>query len=159
MEAIDQNKLLFVKCLLDAGANPNKIRDPKTRELTEADVPLQEATTISASHNDLSMVRLLLDYGANPNYRNDRMHYDSDGPQGRWDGISPLVAAAESGEFAIAELLLERGADPCLIRTDGAAPYDIALKAGHREIARLIMARMTSASCVIGNLSKPGSSR
>jgi len=74
--------------LLKAGAraDPRTVKDPR---------PLDEAILIGSA----GAVRLLLDHGADPNRRGTL-------------GETPLHVALDSHRFRIAELLVERGADP-----------------------------------------------
>ena len=60
-------------------------------------------------HNgDLEMVRLLLDLGLHPDDRHQLHHYESK----PYSWGEPLANAAGESQYEIAELLLERGADP-----------------------------------------------
>ena len=78
----------YAETLLKAGASAN--RRPGTDRR-----PLDDAILIGSE----GAVRLLLDYGANIDDRADL-------------GIVPLQTALDAQRFAIAELLLDRGADP-----------------------------------------------
>jgi ankyrin repeat protein len=50
-------------------------------------------------------------------------------------GLTPLQAAAESGDEELVELLLARGADPTLANEEGKTAIDLAVEAGHEELA------------------------
>jgi ankyrin repeat protein len=64
----------------------------------------------------------LLAAGADPNAR-------------QLGGFVPLHAAAQNGDKALAELLLDHGADPSLETDDGRSAAAIARAAGHDELA------------------------
>jgi hypothetical protein len=70
----------------------------------------------------------LLDHGADPNLA--------------WgdDGEAPLHVAARRWNVAMAERLIERGADVSLRRSDGATPHKVAELHGNPEIAKLLLA-------------------
>ena len=74
----------------------------------------------SGAHGDI--VRLLLDAGASPNSRQE-------------GGFTPLMSAAQNGDWPTLELLLERGAKPKLKTDDGRTAASIARDAGHDGIA------------------------
>lgn len=148
--SIENNKVAVAKVLLEAGANPNKVTDRKSSGYEDGEVPLLAAIRQALSLKDLSMTKLLLDFGADPNYRNGRMYHESEGRGNHddlWNGTSPLIFVADSDELPIIKLLLDRGANPCLPRTDGASPYSIALQAGQKASAKLILEYAKKKSC------------
>lgn len=63
---------------------------------------------IAVSNNNIDMVRLLLDLGLDPDDRHQLHHYETK----PYSWGQPLGYAAGNGRYDIAELLLERGADP-----------------------------------------------
>jgi ankyrin repeat protein len=67
------------------------------------------------------LARLLLDSGADVNAQGE-------------GGFTALHAAAQNGDEAFAELLLERGADPGLAAADGRRPVDLAQDSALREM-------------------------
>ena len=138
--ALDGNRYHLVKLLLEAGADPNRISDMKFVDFVEGDVPIFTAISQYGVHKDIRIIKLMLDHGANPNYRNNRLYEDLPvlSHDSMWNGTSPLMSAAELGYIEVVRLLLERGADPCLKRTDGVSPYTIAYKAGHYKTAALL---------------------
>lgn len=145
--AIKNNKVALARVFLKAGANPNKIMDPTTGEYVNGEVPLQAAIVWASYFHDTAMTKLLLDFGANPNYRNDRMFVEFKYLADHWSGISPLVLAVKQTNWAVVKLLLDRGADPCLPRTDGKTPYEIALDANDQESAKLIIGKTKQHAC------------
>jgi ankyrin repeat protein len=72
--------------------------------------------------------RWLLEHGADPNL-----------PWGA-DGESPLHVAARRWDVAMADLLLEHGADPRRRRTDGRTPHTLAELHGNRAVATRLLA-------------------
>jgi len=85
----------FAHRLLDAGASPNPPGNPEG--------PLRTAITL----NSLGAVRMLLDFRADPEVMEAT-------------GNRPLHIALDMEHFRIAELLLDRGADPWAIDSGGA---------------------------------------
>ena len=63
---------------------------------------------VAIASDDVEMVRLLLDLGLDPDDRHQLLHYESR----PYSWGEPLAWAAGNGQYACAELLLERGADP-----------------------------------------------
>ena len=64
--------------------------------------------TIAVQNDNIDMVRMLLDLGLHPDDRHQLHHYES--RPYSWGG--PLSDASGNSRYEIAELLLERGADP-----------------------------------------------
>lgn len=75
--------------------------------------------------NRSHMIRSLLRVGINLNVKNI-------------EGITPLMAAAQYNTVEIARILLENGALPSMMNNDGDTAYDIAVKKGHHDMARLL---------------------
>jgi len=65
---------------------------------------------VAASHNRADILRLLLDLGFDPNERTRMEDVDADGIAFTWG--MPLYHCAQSGKYELAEMLLQRGADP-----------------------------------------------
>ena len=65
---------------------------------------------------------------------------DVDAPNPAEGGDTPLHVSAFVGDAAIAELLLDRGADPDA-RSDGGTPVEYAVFVGSEEVADLLVAR------------------
>ena len=79
-----------------------------------------------ARNGDLQRVQTLLDRGASPN---------SDGI----DGVErAIVAAAESGNAEIVDLLINKGADVNLTDGDGRTALDVATQKGFKNIVTLL---------------------
>ena len=100
--------------------------------------PSDEALIQAVNRRDVAKVRTLLDAGADPNAK-----------RGQWGGEkahwleTALIEAARLGELPIANLLLERGADPTLcVPLSGFGPMDAALRsyeAGSADVVRRLM--------------------
>jgi ankyrin repeat protein len=113
----------------------------------EPDKMLGPPLLVAVQQQDRHLVALLLELGAKP-----------DGPPlPRWE--TPLSAAALNRDVAAVKLLLGKGADPNLMRSD-ATPLFSAVSAGDTKIAALLLAAggdvfrtnrygVSPASCVI----------
>ena len=88
--------------------------------------PLQSA--VAGSH--LEIARLLLENGASPNVRER-------------GGYTPLHVAAHNGDVEIVRSLIFGGADIEALSNKKEKPIDMALKAGHKEVAELLNAGIT----------------
>lgn len=84
--------------------------------------PLHAAVASSNASARLANTQLLLDAGAAVNERQS-------------GGFTPLMAAAQNGDADLLRLLLAHGADPSIRDDQGRSAADIALSAGHTEIA------------------------
>lgn len=71
------------------------------------------------------MISVLIRAGVDPDVRNI-------------EGMTPLMAAAESGAAEIARLLIENGADPALVDDFGETAYEIAIRKGHRHLLGIL---------------------
>ena len=71
------------------------------------------------------MINSLLRVGININVKNI-------------EGTTPLMAAAQFGADDIVRILLDRGAKPDLLNNDGETAFDIAMKNGHYQIAKML---------------------
>lgn len=60
------------------------------------------------------------------------------------DGMTPLMAAASTGNFELVNLLVELGCNPFNKRNDDKRAVDIANEAGHSECAKVIQEFMNS---------------
>ncbi|MDH4133581.1 MAG: ankyrin repeat domain-containing protein [Gammaproteobacteria bacterium] len=72
------------------------------------------------------MVESLLKNGIDVNVRNS-------------DGITPLMAAASTGNIDVLRMLMARGADPFVVNGLGQSALDIAEHAGHTDAAAMII--------------------
>lgn len=63
------------------------------------------------------------------------------------DGMTPLMAAASTGNLQIIRLLLEKGADPALLNRLGESAAQVALRHGQQEVASILqtITKMASA--------------
>lgn len=80
---------------------------------------------LSAASGDITRVRELIDYKADLNAKS-------------LVGSTALMYAANNNQLAIVQFLLEAGADPSLRSDKGSTAADIALRAGHSELSRLL---------------------
>lgn len=99
--------------LLGAGADPNAVADNPTL--------LQPLHSAAAARN-LETAHLLLAAGAAVDARQQR-------------GFTPLMAAAQNGDQAMADLLTAASADLSLASDDGKTAADYARDAGHADLA------------------------
>ena len=114
-------QLEAVEYLIKAGAELN------SSSKNDLDVtPLQSA--VAGSH--LEIARLLLENGASPNVRER-------------GGYTPLHVAAHNGDVEIVRSLIFGGADIEALSNKKEKPMDMALKAGHKEVAELLNAGIT----------------
>lgn len=56
------------------------------------------------------------------------------------DGVTPLMAAASTGNLEIVKMLLANGADPTIVNNMGENAIDIAQRSQHAEAAQLLRA-------------------
>lgn len=123
--AVYHGPLELIRALLDAGADP---------DASDGDgfPPLIAALSPPDRDDVVDLLILLLDRGA-------------DIEQHGMNDYTPLHCAAASGQPALVELLLERGADPnSFTRIDDAeTPLEVAEAAGHREVAHILRPRTT----------------
>lgn len=52
-----------------------------------------------------------------------------------WDGRTPLGEAAKNGDLDLVKYLVDHGADPTIVTSDGMRPYSLAIEEGHDEVA------------------------
>ncbi|KAG9283575.1 ankyrin repeat and SAM domain-containing protein 6 [Astyanax mexicanus] len=76
----------------------------------------------SAQHGFEAMVRLLLEWGADVNFSQ------------KTTGWSALMLATLSGKASIAQLLVERGADPDHLNVLSKTAFEVALQLKHKEV-------------------------
>lgn len=112
---------LFVKALLDHGANVNA----GGRRVLEAEANFT-ALHFACDVATVSAVKQLLSSGADPNRQTATAMK------------TPLHIAAAHGAEAMIQALIDAGADTRTIDRDGMTPVDVALEAGNIAAARLI---------------------
>lgn len=81
----------------------------------------------AAASGDTEVVRLLVAAGAEVDARQE-------------GGFVPLHAVAQNGDGAAVDALLEAGADPSLATDDGRTAADLAMGAGHGDLAARLAA-------------------
>lgn len=87
---------------------------------TSALPPLHAA----AASGDVAPITAALDGGANPNERVERSWGEV------YDGMTPLMLAASTGQADAIQLLIERGADPALVDPRGRSAAEFAALSG-----------------------------
>ena len=93
------------------------------RSLSELNVALLRA----ASSGDVVLAESLINEGVNPNTTNI-------------DGVTPLMIAAGTGQTAVVDLLLKKGAQPELqTRRDGVTALMFAADGGHRAVIESLL--------------------
>jgi ankyrin repeat protein len=93
--------------------------------------------SLAVNHGHLEMVRLVLDLGADPDERT--MLHEVEEPTPSWG--TPLWHAALAGRHEIAELLLDRGADPNANVYASGWPLLNAHRRKHDSVKRLLLER------------------
>lgn len=151
-EALALNSRPFIELFLANGADINA---PGSADMTPLQVVLEKyafsyscisktGQECSGSGPYLPLISYLLEHGANPNAR-DPSRWDDAQDNSRFPylgGYTALGLAARYGWYAVAQLLLQHGADPAIPRQDGALPSEIANVSGHHRIAELIQSHM-----------------
>ena len=114
--------------LLERGANPN-IEDDYHRGALFAAIELRNFNhdkypfLYDDGRDPLELIKALLAKGANPNLRSDTTPVHGlmqfDGSWVNFDGQTPFIRAALSGDIEVMRLLLRHGADPNIATTQG----------------------------------------
>jgi ankyrin repeat protein len=114
--------------LLEQGANPNAADDYHRAALFAA-IDLRNFNhdkypfLYDDGHDPLDLIKALLKKGADPNLRTDTVPVHGlmqfDGSWVNFDGQTPFIRAALSGDIEVMRLLLEHGADPNIATTQG----------------------------------------
>ena len=114
--------------LLERGANPN-LEDDYHRGALFAAIELRNFNhdkypfLYDDGRDPLDLIKALLAKGANPNVRTDTTPVHGlmqfDGSWVNFDGQTPFIRAALSGDIEVMRLLLQHGADPNIATTQG----------------------------------------
>jgi ankyrin repeat protein len=137
--AMRVNNLDIARALLEAGADVHHRLGPE-RGFQMGDTILMETIGWYSLFKDLSAIRLLLDRGAEPNDRDEQPYEDDCEHRGGcdWRGYSALTFAAKRGLYGLVKLLLDRGANPSLPRTDGRTALELAKENKRPQTAALL---------------------
>jgi len=125
--AVQYNAHDMVKPLIEKGASVNAVN-------RSGSAPIHYAC--SSYNSNLDSVRILLDHSADASVQESSES----------GGMTPLHYAAEAGNTAICELLLERGGDPDQTDAYGRSPPQVALEQGHVAVAELFTKVLDSSS-------------
>ncbi len=131
--AITNNHIELAAFLLDTGADPNAADNFYKRtplyaavEMRNPDYTRDTAPPAPDTRDPMDLIKALLARGANPNARANttpfRGFYQVSANWANFDGQTPFLRAALSGDVTLMRLLLEHGADPNLGTNDGATP-------------------------------------
>lgn len=114
--------------LLERGANPNAADDYKRGALFAA-IELRNFNhekypfLYDDGRDPLDLIKAMLAKGADPNLRTDTTPVHGlmqfDGSWANFDGQTPFIRAALSGDIAVMRLLLQHGADPNIATKEG----------------------------------------
>ena len=114
--------------LLERGANPN-IADDYARGALFAAIELRNFNhekypfLYDDGRDPLDLIKALLAKGADPNLRTETTPVHGlmqfDGSWANFDGQTPFIRAALSGDIAVMRLLLQHGADPNIATKEG----------------------------------------
>ena len=128
MIALLNGQVALATELLEKGANPN-VADDYHRAALFAAIELRNFNhekypfLYSDGRDPLDLIEALLDKGADPNLRTDTTPVHGlmqfDGSWVNFDGQTPFIRAALSGDIAVMRLLLAHGADPNIATTQG----------------------------------------
>jgi ankyrin repeat protein len=131
--AITNNHIDLAMFLLDTGADLNAAdafykRTPlyAAVERRNPDYTRDTPAPVADARDPMALIETLLARGANPNARANttpfRGFYQVSANWANFDGQTPFLRAALSGDVTLMRLLLEHGADPNLGSNDGATP-------------------------------------
>jgi ankyrin repeat protein len=131
--AITNNHIELAMFLLDKGADPNAADNFYKRtplyaavEMRNPDYTRDTPPPVADAREPMELIEALLARKANPNARANttpfRGFYQVSANWANFDGQTPFLRAALSGDVTLMRLLLEHGADPNLGTNDGATP-------------------------------------
>jgi ankyrin repeat protein len=131
--AIINNHIELALFLLDKGAEVNAADDFYKRtplyaavERRNPDYTRDTPLPLADARDPMDLIKTLLDRGADPNIRVNttpfRGFYQVSANWANFDGQTPFLRAALSGDITLMRLLLAHGADPSIGTFDGATP-------------------------------------
>lgn len=133
LKAIGRQNAAIVKTLIAAGANVNtpshRYYQPEQKDMS----PLMQAIVATYTRDSMDIFNCLLSGGAEVNYTT-------------YDGYTALMVAAamkhsvykQEAVYAMAEVLLRKGADPSLRNSKGQTALDLALENNFSQLALLL---------------------
>jgi ankyrin repeat protein len=131
--AITNNHIELAMFLLERGADPNAADDFYKRsplfaavEMRNPDYVRDTAPPIADRVAPMELISALIAKGADPNARANttpfRGFFQVSANWANFDGQTPFLRAALSGDIALMRFLLDHGADPNIGTRDGATP-------------------------------------
>jgi ankyrin repeat protein len=131
--AITNNHIELALFLVEKGADVNAAdrfykRGPlfAAVERRDPDFTRDSSPPVDDARDPMDLIKALLARGANPNARTNttpfRGFYQVSANWANFDGQTPFLRAALSGDVMLMRLLLDHGADPSLTTNDGATP-------------------------------------
>jgi ankyrin repeat protein len=131
--AITNNHIELAMYLVARGANidaadPFHLQTPlfAAVERRNPDFTRDTAPPVEDARDPMDLIKVLLARGADPNKRTNttvfRGFYQVSANWANFDGETPFLRAALSGDVTLMHLLLEHGADPSITTYDGATP-------------------------------------
>jgi ankyrin repeat protein len=128
--AIMNNHIELALFLLEQGADPNAADDFYKRtplfaavERRNPDFTRDTAPPVADNRDPMDLIKELLARGANPNAQVNttpfRGFFQVSANWANFDGQTPFIRAALSGDVTLMRLLLERGADPSISTYEG----------------------------------------
>lgn len=138
--AASERSVQMVQLLLNLGADVNASDEAGKTPLVEClDLRGDKNISQSSACDLLHVCQILIGQGAGVNVKSN-IRYSERRSMANDDVLTPLHLAAGVGSKDIVELLLNNGANPCLLSGDiGKIPLQFALEQGHNDAASSLM--------------------